>query len=349
MISLLSMAVHTITGLFISILKAVFSMLSWFLGLFFKLLKLFFCALPITAVLFSFMIILNLVILISGSREVLNYIPASVDTFVIGGMHLFSREKNTALIIFDALKSWWFSNIYSYHGSSAYLPLLLLTIIMFIPVISIFLCISVFSSFANLLFFIIVADIALYLVRALVSKSFLNQFLDRYYFLFPESGKRHYEKSYEKWLRKHHEEFENDTYGQDSPRDKYDDFYEDDEDDEYDSDYDEEYDDEYEQEYDSDYDEEEFYEDEDYESDEFYEDDDYDDPDCADKNSRFENPAPMTTFDFFAGCSSRESVEKKYRSLAKLYHPDNMDGDTAALQEINVQYEEAKKRFPRQE
>ena len=41
----------------------------------------------------------------------------------------------------------------------------------------------------------------------------------------------------------------------------------------------------------------------------------------------------------------RESVDKKYRSLVKLYHPDNMDGDTAALQEINVQYDKAKKRW----
>ncbi|MCR5404433.1 MAG: hypothetical protein K6E91_11545 [Butyrivibrio sp.] len=51
------------------------------------------------------------------------------------------------------------------------------------------------------------------------------------------------------------------------------------------------------------------------------------------------------SFDFFAGCSSRESVDKKYKSLVKLYHPDNMDGDTAALQEINVQYAKAKKQF----
>ena len=71
-----------------------------------------------------------------------------------------------------------------------------------------------------------------------------------------------------------------------------------------------------------------------------------DEPD-EDYESDYDNPGPAVSFNFFAGCNSRESVEKKYRSLAKLYHPDNMDGDTASLQEINAQYELAKKRFPR--
>lgn len=47
------------------------------------------------------------------------------------------------------------------------------------------------------------------------------------------------------------------------------------------------------------------------------------------------------TFDFFAGCRSRDGVVKKYHSLAKLYHPDNLEGDASAITEINRQYKEA--------
>ena len=80
-------------------------------------------------------------------------------------------------------------------------------------------------------------------------------------------------------------------------------------------------------------------EDDDYDDEDF--EDDYDDP----GHDRYREPVASSTFDFFAGCTSRESVDKKYKSLVKLYHPDNMDGDTAALQQINAQYAEAKKRF----
>lgn len=48
-----------------------------------------------------------------------------------------------------------------------------------------------------------------------------------------------------------------------------------------------------------------------------------------------------SSFDFFAGCKSRDGVVKKYHSLAKLYHPDNFEGDSSAITEINRQYKEA--------
>nr|WP_292167103.1 hypothetical protein [Butyrivibrio sp.] len=48
-----------------------------------------------------------------------------------------------------------------------------------------------------------------------------------------------------------------------------------------------------------------------------------------------------STFDFFAGCKSRDGIVKKYHSLAKLYHPDNFEGDSSAITEINRQYKEA--------
>ena len=49
------------------------------------------------------------------------------------------------------------------------------------------------------------------------------------------------------------------------------------------------------------------------------------------------------SFDFFAGCNTRESIKKKYYVLVKLYHPDNLDGDTSALYEIVRQYKEKMK------
>ena len=225
---------------------------------------------------------------------------------------------------------------------------------MFIPVAGVFLCISAYSSFRLLIFGIVVLDIAIYLVRTIAGNGIVSQYLGRYYFLFPDSGKRHYEKSYEKWLKKHHEEFEDDTYGHFREKDKYDDFYdesvrsrdndfyEDDYNNDYDDEYDSDYDDEYEG-YDSDYEEDD---EDDYYSKDDSDEDDYHSEDDSEYHSEHVNNQ-TTSFNFFAGCNNRDSVEKKYRSLAKLYHPDNMDGDTASLQEINAQYEKAKKRFPR--
>ena len=365
MISLLSIAVNTVINFFVYILKAVFSMLMWFFSVFFIALKLFFCVLPLTGISFSILIIVNIIVLVSGSSAFLSLAPN------VGGFTLFVPSDNTTLAIADALKIWWHENVYSYHGTGAYIPLFFLTIIMFIPVAGVFLCISAYSSFRLLILGIVVLDIAIYLVRTIAGNGIVSQYLGRYYFLFPDSGKRHYEKSYEKWLKKHHEEFEDDTYGHFREKDKYDDFYDEpvrsrdddfyeedynnDYDDEYDSDYDDEHDSDYDGEYDSDRDDEydsdcdDEYEgyDSDYEEDDEDDDeDDYHSEDDSEYHSEHVNNQ-TTSFNFFAGCNNRDSVEKKYRSLAKLYHPDNMDGDTASLQEINAQYEKAKKRFPR--
>ena len=381
MISIISIAASTVINFIVYILKAVFSMFMWFATLFFKALKLLFCALPFTAVSFFLLILTNIVIYIHGSSQILSLVPK------IGGLELLVPSQNTTLAIADALKVWWSENIYSYRGTGAFIPLFFLTIIMFIPVVSVFLCISALSSFRLLIFSVVVLDAAIYIIRVLAGKNLVSQYLDRYYLLFPDSGKKHYERSYEKWLKRHHEEFEDDSYGQEHERDKYDDFYDEPVRNEYDDFYeesddelsDDEYDDE---EWDSDeYDEDsdDWYSDEDTDdayneedlddaynddgSDDAYNDEDLDDAynddgsddayddeysDGYDAHSRAERfKEPMTSFDFFAGCSSRDSVEKKYRSLAKLYHPDNMDGDTASLQEINTQYENAKKKFPR--
>ncbi|MCR5675701.1 MAG: J domain-containing protein [Lachnospiraceae bacterium] len=63
------------------------------------------------------------------------------------------------------------------------------------------------------------------------------------------------------------------------------------------------------------------------------------------RGERRTEPGSVSSFDFFAGCRDLAGVEKKYRSLVKIYHPDNQDGDTSAIQEINAQYAEAKRRF----
>lgn len=49
--------------------------------------------------------------------------------------------------------------------------------------------------------------------------------------------------------------------------------------------------------------------------------------------------------DFFAGCNSKEDVEKKYKKLASIYHPDTGFGDEETMKLINNQKEEALKRF----
>ena len=42
---------------------------------------------------------------------------------------------------------------------------------------------------------------------------------------------------------------------------------------------------------------------------------------------------------FFRGVNDTESVKKRYRSLLKIYHPDNMNGDNDLVLAINEEYE----------
>ncbi len=367
MISILSMAINTAISFLLYILKAVFSMLLWFIKAFVKVLKLFFSVLPITAIFFILFLVFTLIIVVCGNTAPFPY------HIEIGGTSFFIASKDSASPLFSALKDWWAGSISTTKGTLSYVILLALTVLMFVPVTTVFLCISTLASYGTLLFYACLLDVAVYLIRMLFGKNIVAQMLDRYYFLFPDAGKRHNEKSYEKWLRKHHREFEEDNYENPSIRKKKkvsafyeddygnDEFYEEDDEEEFyenddeedlyenhrryhgrnsDNEYnsnhnryatdDEEYDPDYDEDYEDDEDEEDF---EDYEDDDEDFEDDYDDP------------APRTSFDFFAGCTDMDSVEKKYRSLAKLYHPDNMDGDTASFQEINAQYAAAKKGY----
>ena len=332
MFSLFSMALSAIISFFLYILKGLFSMLAWFLKNLFRLIKLFFCALPITSALFIVFFLTSIFLFFSGMRIV------SVNT------DIFQK-------LLSDIRIWWVLTIYPTRGSMTFVLLIILSAILFIPVIFSIFCIGTVISFGKFLFYGALADAIIYLVRAIFQKSFIAQFQGRYYLLFPSAGKRHYEKKYEKWLRKHHEEFEDES---ESPRKSARDFYEEDDESYDDENYyyedDESYDDDY-YEDDESYEDEDFYEDDEpYEDEDFYEDDEsYDDEDFCEDDESYEDEnfcnGQKSAFNFFAGCSSRESVDKKYRSLVKLYHPDNMDGDTKALQEINVQYSEAKKRF----
>lgn len=48
---------------------------------------------------------------------------------------------------------------------------------------------------------------------------------------------------------------------------------------------------------------------------------------------------------FFCGVTNVLALKKRYRDLIKIYHPDNVAGDTYVLQEINDQYEKLKNKL----
>ncbi|MBE5836412.1 J domain-containing protein [Butyrivibrio sp.] len=401
MVSFLMMAVNAISSIVVSVLKAFFSMLSWFIRAYVRFLKLFFCILPVTSISFFLLLCINVFLLFGGNFGLLSIgagpdpqvqAPHSLDIqgsdlnipeeMVKEANNSFTKNNYVVTSFYNDIRTWWIESVYSYKGAPLYIFLLILTIIMIIPVGTILLSISVFMSFSKIIFFCIIADAVIYVLRAFIGKGFVSQALDRYYHLFPDAGKRHYEKDYEKWLKNRSYADSEDEH--DHRRSKRASFYEDEDDDYEDEDYeyedydeedyddedyddedydDEDYDEDYDEEYDDEYDKDEAYEDDDVDYDDEPE-DDYDDIDNDEydynnsgngkryNNSKYNKntygsatQATSSSFDFFAGCTTKESVDKKYKSLVKLYHPDNMDGDTAALQEINVQYDKAKRKF----
>ncbi|MBD5551635.1 MAG: hypothetical protein HDQ96_10780 [Lachnospiraceae bacterium] len=46
---------------------------------------------------------------------------------------------------------------------------------------------------------------------------------------------------------------------------------------------------------------------------------------------------------FFAGVKNQLALKKRYKDLLKIYHPDNLAGDKAMMQEISKEYEHLKK------
>ncbi len=43
---------------------------------------------------------------------------------------------------------------------------------------------------------------------------------------------------------------------------------------------------------------------------------------------------------FFIGVGNEKSLKKRYKDLLKIYHPDNLNGDTGTIQEINREYDQ---------
>lgn len=48
---------------------------------------------------------------------------------------------------------------------------------------------------------------------------------------------------------------------------------------------------------------------------------------------------------YFTGVKDADSLKKRYRDLLKIYHPDNQNGDTSTVQQIQKEYELLKKQF----
>ncbi|MEG0806094.1 MAG: hypothetical protein RR364_05650 [Lachnospiraceae bacterium] len=48
---------------------------------------------------------------------------------------------------------------------------------------------------------------------------------------------------------------------------------------------------------------------------------------------------------FFSGVKNELTLKKRYKDLIKIFHPDNVAGDTQVIQEINKEYEEIKTRM----
>jgi hypothetical protein len=48
---------------------------------------------------------------------------------------------------------------------------------------------------------------------------------------------------------------------------------------------------------------------------------------------------------FFIGVINEDSLKKRYKDLIKIYHPDNLAGDSGTIQEINREYDKLKKRL----
>ncbi len=48
---------------------------------------------------------------------------------------------------------------------------------------------------------------------------------------------------------------------------------------------------------------------------------------------------------FFTGVETTSALKKRYKDLIKIFHPDNIAGDTGTIQIINREYDELKRAF----
>ncbi len=363
-----------VSGGIVFLVKAIGSMLAFFFGLTWRILRYILCVLPITGV--------ALILCMAG----LLYTVCTTNSYWIL-LSPIPIQLSEPLSLFLSVTDWWAGWITQERSQPAYLCLLILSLLLAIPVLGTLLIISGAVMLAPFLLYTLCADLILIVLEMLLLRKGPAQLIrSRYFRLFPAAADKAYDREYRRWLRKHHGEFEpgadrhrrpDDFYEEDDA--DYDDSYSDEayyDEDEYDEAYEDEYDEDYDEDYDEAYEEDEL--DEDYEEDLiehihrraasgnrqriFYDMHEGEsgthrryDRQSSGRNEHSDSrreesgeqrqKATGGSFDFFAGATSRESVEKKYRALVKLYHPDNSDGDTQALQEINRQYAIAKKRF----
>jgi chromosome segregation ATPase len=57
------------------------------------------------------------------------------------------------------------------------------------------------------------------------------------------------------------------------------------------------------------------------------------------ESPRADHPTVAKGEMFFSGVQSEIALKKRYKDLIKIYHPDNLCGDTETLQEINREYD----------
>lgn len=352
------------------------------------------------------------------SGEISNNIANGLQQNIENGVNDISEKVTQTLL--EAVTSWWEGILEKSEQKAYSIIAWAITILIGIPIFLGLLLLSAAASGVNFLGIAIIVDLAIYIFRSVFGMTTpFRQFRRRYCFLFHTKPfyDPKYEDSYQDWLKRHHDEFENDTFGTDKAeydeaydeedydrmgyadyegkrlsrkeirrlekikkrQQNYDDYYEDyydrleeleEEDDRfrrgrwnkryssgrYDDYYDDDDDDNYDD-YDQDKDEDRYerIDDDDrynrygsYKSESSYDHQKqkqnqsyYQKSDSRSSSDPKRPSGNYSTFDFFAGCKSRDGIVKKYHSLAKLYHPDNFEGDSSAITEINRQYKEA--------
>ena len=60
-------------------------------------------------------------------------------------------------------------------------------------------------------------------------------------------------------------------------------------------------------------------------------------------DNRKSNRNDVDVSGFFSGVNTASSLKKRYKDLIKIFHPDNLSGDTVVIQKINREYQELKK------
>ncbi len=63
------------------------------------------------------------------------------------------------------------------------------------------------------------------------------------------------------------------------------------------------------------------------------------------RNYNTTSRASAQTMDFFKDCNDKKSIEKRYRDLTKVYHPDQGNGSEEVFKVIQNQYDKLKERF----